>query len=153
MKKPSWYYRQSGVIPFREQDDNLEILLITTRQQQHWTIPKGIVEPGLTSAASAIKEAWEEAGIRGFLLPFPLGSYQQEKWAGSCQIEVFLFQVDVEAERWPESGLRQRCWFSIAAALDAVRNDELRQLLREGVMKLADRYRPDGVNPIEELQL
>jgi phosphohistidine phosphatase len=153
VKKPAWYYRQSGVIPFREQDDNLEILLVTTRKQQHWTIPKGIVEPGLTAAESASKEAWEEAGVRGFLLPFPLGIYQQQKWDGICQIEVFLFQVDVEAARWPESGLRQRQWFSIADALEAAHNQELRQLMREGVKKLADRYRPDGVNPIEELQL
>ncbi|HKI50581.1 MAG TPA: NUDIX hydrolase [Geothermobacteraceae bacterium] len=153
MDKPSWYYRQSGVIPFREQDDDLEILLVTTRKRRHWSIPKGIVEPGLTTAQSAIKEAWEEAGVRGFLLPYPLGVYQQQKWGGVCHVEVFLFQVDEEAHPWPEAELRQRQWFSIAAALEAVHNEELRELMREGIRKLADRYRPDGVNPIEELQL
>jgi len=153
VNKPSWFYRQSGVVPFRETNGDIELLLITTRKQQRWTIPKGIVEPGMTSSASAIKEAWEEAGIRGFLLSGPLGIYEQQKWGGICRIEVFLFQVKEQAESWPESSFRQRRWFPIVEALQAVYLDELRQLFRQAAGRLADRYYPDGVNPIEELQI
>jgi hypothetical protein len=29
--RPSWVYRQSGVIPFRQFDGRLEVLLVTSR--------------------------------------------------------------------------------------------------------------------------
>lgn len=153
MTKPAWFYRQSGVIPFREVADGFDILLITTHRKRHWTIPKRIVEPGMSPSASAIKEAWEEAGIRGFLLPSAIGSYQQQKWGGLCRIEVFLLQVNQQAERWPESALRERCWFPIGDTLLVLHNEDLKKLMFVAAQRLDDRYRPDGVNPIEELQI
>lgn len=57
MDKPEWFYRQSGVIPYRWQQEELQVLLITNRRNRRWVIPKGIVEPELSPAASAVKEA------------------------------------------------------------------------------------------------
>lgn len=71
---PEWMYRQSAVIPYRFGADGLEVLLITSRKRKRWVLPKGVVEPGMTPAGSAEKEAFEEAGIEGRVDDRPLGS-------------------------------------------------------------------------------
>jgi 8-oxo-dGTP pyrophosphatase MutT (NUDIX family) len=67
-------YQQSGVIPYRRVQNQLEILLITSIRRGRWIIPKGLVEPHLSPAESACQEAWEEAGVVGQVDSKPLGS-------------------------------------------------------------------------------
>ncbi|MBE0617967.1 MAG: NUDIX hydrolase [Proteobacteria bacterium] len=126
---PPWFYRQSGVISVRREDGRTEVLLVTSRKGKRWVIPKGVVEPGLTPAASAAKEAWEEAGVRGTLRPEPLGTYRYWKWGGRCTVEVFLLEVESVAESWPEEH-RTRRWSSPAEAAEAVREPALQALIR-----------------------
>ena len=78
--KPSVLFEQSGVIPYRRREELVEALLITSSDGRRWGIPKGVVEPNLTSAESAAKEAFEEAGIRGRIHPESIGTYSYEKW-------------------------------------------------------------------------
>jgi len=63
--KPTFLVERSGVIPYGRRDGAVEVLLITSSDGQHWVIPKGVIEPGMSAAESAAKEAYEEAGIRG----------------------------------------------------------------------------------------
>jgi ADP-ribose pyrophosphatase YjhB (NUDIX family) len=42
-----------------------EILLIQRRDNAHWALPGGFSEIGRTLAESALRELWEEAGLRG----------------------------------------------------------------------------------------
>jgi phosphohistidine phosphatase len=134
--KPIWFYNQSGVIPIRRQEDGVAIMLITSRRRRRWIIPKGIVEPGLKSSESALKEAWEEAGLRGRLTPTPLGSYEYRKWGGTCSVEVFLMEVREVAERWPEND-RSRQWFAVEEAARSVREADLGALIRKAPRILA----------------
>jgi phosphohistidine phosphatase len=71
---PAWMYRQSAVIPYRRGPSGLEVLLVTSRKGTRWVLPKGVVEPDLSPAASAAKEALEEAGVRGPIDDEPLGA-------------------------------------------------------------------------------
>jgi 8-oxo-dGTP pyrophosphatase MutT (NUDIX family) len=140
MEKPEWFYRQSGVIPYRLRQGEVEVLLITSRGQRRWVIPKGIVEPDWSPADSAAREAWEEAGLRGRLQPAAAGSFAYAKWGGECNVEVFLLQVEQEADLWPEAGLRRRQWLSIAEAAGRVAEPGLRRLLEQ----LPDLLDPTG---------
>lgn len=126
---PPWFYRQSGVLATRSSGGRREVLLITSRKGKRWVIPKGVVEPGLSPAESAAKEAWEEAGVRGPLRPEPLGSYRYRKWGGECAVEVFLLEVASVAETWPEDH-RARRWAGAEEAAEAVREPGLRALIR-----------------------
>ena len=63
--RPEYYYTQSSVIPYRIHEGRPEIMVISSRKGKHWIVPKGIVEPDLSPADSAAKEAFEEAGIAG----------------------------------------------------------------------------------------
>jgi phosphohistidine phosphatase len=126
--KPDYYFRQSAVIPFRQGPSGLEVMLITSRKRRRWVVPKGIVEPDLSEAESAAKEALEEAGIEGRVLPRPVGRYEYAKWGGTCHVDVFAMEVEQELDDWLES-FRDREWVSPAEAADRVREQELKEMI------------------------
>lgn len=139
--RPDYYYRQSAMIPFRQGPSGLQVLMITTRKKRRWIVPKGIVEPELSSAASAAKEAHEEAGIQGRVLPDPLGIYEYEKWGGTCVVEVYAMAVERVLDRWAED-FRGREWVDLAEAVRRVREPALVKMILELAQKIADRGEP-----------
>lgn len=134
-QKPDSWYQQSAVIPYRldgrvrGQVPSLEVMLITSRKRKRWVIPKGIIEPGMAPQESALKEAYEEAGIRGNVSATACGVYFYEKWQGICRVEVFLLEVTEVLSMWPEATLRDREWMTVEDAARRVREEDLKRLL------------------------
>lgn len=131
-------FHQSGVIPYRIQTKNIEVLLITSAQQNsarsaksadRWSIPKGWIEPNMTAVDSAAKEAYEEAGVVGLVKTPAIGAYERLKFGLPCQVEVFLLQVEDMLEDWAEANVRKRRWFTISEAIEKVRYSQLKQLI------------------------
>src|SRR5689334_17776367 len=123
--RPPWFYKQSGVIPYRITEAGLEILLVTSRRKGRWIIPKGIIDPGTTPLESACKEAYEEAGVRGHADPKILGEYRYQKWGGTCVVQVFALEVTYVLESWPEAEIRERKWMSQKEAANAIEEPDL----------------------------
>lgn len=120
---------QSGVIPYRVREGTIEVLLITSSTRKRWIIPKGKVEPTLTSRESALKEAYEEAGVRGRTHPIPLGAYPHDTPPGTTLVEVFAMEVKTTLPTWPESERRIREWVPLGEARARVMEPELKTLL------------------------
>ena len=129
MNEKDWIYRQSGVVPYRIEQNELKILLITSRHRKRWIIPKGIIDYGFSPQDSAENEANEEAGIEGIIDPLQIGEYQFLKWGGRVTVKVFLFMVTHEHDDWPESSFRQRKWVSVEEAEQLVDLEGLRKIL------------------------
>ncbi len=55
---------QMAAMCHRGQGDSKEYLLVTSRDTARWIIPKGWPIRGLKSNETALREAWEEAGVR-----------------------------------------------------------------------------------------
>ena len=91
-------------------------------------IPKGVKEPELSPRESAAKEAVEEAGIVGQVSHESIGSYEYEKWGGTCTVQVFAMDVDTELDEWEES-YRDREWLPLGEARERLDEPELRELL------------------------
>lgn len=127
-KKPDYYYQQSAVVPVRWQGDNLEILMITSKKGKRWIIPKGIIESGFSPADSAAKEALEEAGILGIVLPGVLGVFRYEKWGGICSAQVFVMKVTQVQDVWLED-FRDRIWLKLEDAIDRTKEAALQKIL------------------------
>jgi 8-oxo-dGTP pyrophosphatase MutT (NUDIX family) len=121
-------YHQSAVIPYRIKEDKLQVLIISSTKSKRWVVPKGIIEPHLTSAESAAQEAWEEAGVKGLVHPVMVGTYTYKKWTGICQVEVFLLRVDEIFDKWLES-FRKRKWVSVKNAAERMKEASLRDLI------------------------
>lgn len=126
----NYLFNQSGVVPYRIAGNEVEVLLITSRRRKRWIIPKGIVEPDLSPAESAAKEALEEAGVTGILHPDEIGEYAYEKWGGVCHVKVFLLQVTQVLDSWEESFLRDRRWLSLPDAIELIEERDLQNILR-----------------------
>ncbi|MDH2329110.1 NUDIX hydrolase [Cereibacter sp. SYSU M97828] len=125
--------RQCGALCWRETDGVVEILLITSRANKEWIIPKGWPMPGKTLAQAAAEEAWEEAGIRGVVEDQAVGSYRYIKRRGGKEIAidvtVFPLEVAEEHDAFREQGQREKCWLSPIAAAEIAANDTLAALL------------------------
>ena len=130
VKTPDWMFRQSAVIPCRYGTKGLEVLLVTSRRTKRWVPPKGIVERGMSAAESAAKEALEEAGVEGRVDDHLLGTYEYEKWRGTCTVHVYAMEVSKELTDWPESAVRTREWMSVKEAARRVDEDALKEILK-----------------------
>ncbi|NJL21735.1 MAG: NUDIX hydrolase [Leptolyngbyaceae cyanobacterium SM1_3_5] len=114
-------WQQSGVIPYRWQNGQLEILLVTTSSGKRWGIPKGNVEILMSPAESACKEAREEAGVLGTVITPAIGSYEYRKRSFTNYVQVFWLRVETELEIWEEASLRRRRWMSLEQAIERVK--------------------------------
>jgi phosphohistidine phosphatase len=130
-RKPAYFYDQSAVIPWRIIDGVLKIALISSRKGKKWVIPKGIIEPELDARESALKEAIEEAGLKGHISKEPVGTYSYEKWGGSCQVSVYLLEVVEILNEWEED-FRRREWYEIGEALELIQDKGLKEILEKG---------------------
>lgn len=122
--------RQSGVIPYRVRRGRVEVALVTASSGPHWTVPKGHVEPDLSPADSAAKEAFEEAGLLGEVGTRCIGRYVYQKRGMSRVVELFPLLVERELKRWPEMDERRRRWMTVDEAASHVRSAELRCCLQ-----------------------
>lgn len=118
--RPAYYYTQSSVIPYRVDQGELQVLIVRSSSNRHWVVPKGIADPGLSPQESALKEAFEEAGVQGRIVGDPLGRYVYPKWGAHCSVDVYAMQVEHELpeQEWEEKH-RGRRWVAseLAAAL------------------------------------
>jgi hypothetical protein len=98
-------------------------------------IPKGNPMANLPPHAAAAQEAEEEAGVLGAVCPTPLGSYRYRKRRRNgaslmLDVDVFPLAVTQELPDWKESRERERRWFSLGDAADAVEEGDLADLIR-----------------------
>jgi uncharacterized protein Yka (UPF0111/DUF47 family)/8-oxo-dGTP pyrophosphatase MutT (NUDIX family) len=124
-------YRSSGTAI----DAPVSILLITSRESRRWVIPKGNPGSGFPPHAAAAIEAEEEAGLRGAVCPTPLGSYRYRKRRGNgaslmVDVDVFPLAVTQELPAWKEGSERERRWFGLGEAAQAVDEPDLADLIR-----------------------
>lgn len=118
---------QASVIPVKDG----KVCLITSANGKRWIVPKGMVDPGFTLEEAALQEAWEEAGLRGTILPEALGTYRYAKWGLNLEVTVFLMEVTVVMEEWPEAKIRCREWVSWQEAAQRLANEDLSQLVAQ----------------------
>lgn len=105
----------AGCIPVSA--DRKQCLLITSRKQSRKLVfPKGAIKPCEDAKAAALREAWEEAGVR--CVPFvaiPIGETCKADIdeLSAEQLEVcqwLVMKVTEVCEEWPEKKERSRLW-------------------------------------------
>ena len=114
----------------------VQVLLITSRDTGRWVIPKGWPMTGLSSAAAAAREAWEEAGVEGKVQETVLGTFVYDKLSRTdptlqCTVAVHLLKVLALKSRYPEAHQRRRGWFAASDSANLVAEPQLQELLRQ----------------------
>jgi 8-oxo-dGTP pyrophosphatase MutT (NUDIX family) len=111
---------QVAAICYRVRKGEVEFLLVRTGSE-HWTFPKGGVEPGLTHAQAAALEAFEEAGVRGRIEEAAFVQYTRRKRGGArnstgMEIRVRAHLCEVVRLGEPQESGRNPTWFSAEKA-------------------------------------
>ncbi len=133
--------RQSGVIPILYDWPDVHAVIITPRDGSgRWIVPKGNIPSTLTPAEAARREAFEEAGIEGRVLPEPIGDYRYEKRGVTHEVSLFVLRVHRLHAEWPEMRQRRRGIVRLARARRLIQSEPLRRMLdRVGA---AERWTP-----------
>jgi len=138
--KASWLRRpdmlQVAALCYRMTDDGHEILLITSRGRGNWILPKGWPKKKISSAQTALEEAFEEAGIKGQVQEKAIGEYHFTKSTPqgatlNCMATVYEVAFIKMVDEFPEKGERKVRWFTPEAAAEAVSSPELAEILRD----------------------
>lgn len=125
-KKQNTPFR-SGTIPYMfDENGRLWILLVTPAGGGRWIFPKGNLEKNMSSRESAVKEAYEEAGVRGKCADFLLGV---QRFAGKQFVEFYPLKICGILEKWEEAGRRSRLFFTLPDARKELKDPEAAAIL------------------------
>ncbi|RUM26589.1 NUDIX domain-containing protein [Rhizobium vallis] len=138
--------QQYGALCYRvkKKSGEVEVLLLTSRDTGRWVIPKGWPMNGKCAHDVAMREALEEAGVRGVVETETLGAYSYPKLLRDgvqviCKVQVYALEVTDMAKNFKEKGERIIEWVSFDEAAGRVREPELRGILLAFKRKMADR--------------
>ncbi|OBY24271.1 NUDIX hydrolase [Leisingera sp. JC1] len=128
---------QVAALCYRMGAEGKEVLMITSRGTGRWIIPKGWPVEGKDGPASALQEAWEEAGVRkAHISKQPIGEYhyvKRREHGLDEPVTTLIFSAEVEQleEDYPESAERTRQWMAPAQAAELVQEPQLQAVLRQ----------------------
>ena len=135
--KLEFNFHQSGVIPYRKKNGDLQVLLITSVKRKKWILPKGYIEFNLSPFESAKKEAYEEAGVIGANETVELGSFSMKRSIGFCDITIYSMEVVEVLDDYPEKEIRKRKWFPVKEAAENIDIPEVSGM----ILSLSDKIR------------
>jgi 8-oxo-dGTP pyrophosphatase MutT (NUDIX family) len=127
-------FKQFAALPYRLREDDIEILLITTRKKGRWSVPKGWLIKNGTPQGTAAVEAFEEAGVRGAVAEKHIGQFRKRRLRKRqlvlCDVRIIPMKVRRQQSIWPEME-RSRIWVSQRKAARLVKKPGLRRAIRE----------------------
>ncbi len=127
--------RQVAALCWRLRKGTVVVLLVTSRDTGRWVLPKGWPMAGRAPHEAALREAWEEAGVRGTAGAEPIGSYGYLKQIATgrdirCRVTVYPVSVAGLSKDFPERRARRRRWMTPGNAAAAVQEPGLQAILR-----------------------
>jgi 8-oxo-dGTP pyrophosphatase MutT (NUDIX family) len=108
--------------------------MISKKRSKKWGIPKGRAEPHMSLHENAAKEAFEEAGVLGYVAPTSVGMFRAKKATADpahkqvIEVWVYLLEVTETLQDWPEKGKRVTRWVPCDVAARQLREPVLTRL-------------------------
>ncbi|WP_179145399.1 NUDIX hydrolase [Rhizobium sp. RU36D] len=135
LRRPSRQQYAALCYRLRKPDNDLEVLLLTSRDTGRWVIPKGWPMSGKDCYEVAEREAFEEAGVKGKVRKKPLGHFTYLKSLDGglkipCRVQVHAMEVRNEVKDFKEKGMRKSEWVTCEEAATRVNEPELKALIR-----------------------
>ncbi|KAI8368172.1 NUDIX hydrolase domain-like protein [Radiomyces spectabilis] len=107
----------AGCLPIDPRTKRI-LLISSSKHEGVWVIPKGGWENDETQVEAALRETWEEAGVRGVISGF-LGCFYDSNKKGQAKSQFWIYEllVDEIMKKWPEKKKRERRWFTFDEAI------------------------------------
>ena len=131
---PSKFHRQVAALPFRQDEDGVHLLMVTSRTRKRWILPKGNPIKGLAPNKVAEVEALEEAGVVGSAWSKAIGAYAYDhlNYDGSIRpskVAVYPLLVTEQKDDWKDKDQRSIKWIPLKRAAKRADDEELSVLL------------------------
>jgi 8-oxo-dGTP diphosphatase len=107
----------AGTVVFRRSTDaEPEVLLVHRQRYDDWSLPKGKLDPGEYLACCAVRETWEETGVR-VRLAMPLNQVSYEVGQGSKVVSFWRAEVIADEGFKPCDEVDRIRWLPVSKAL------------------------------------
>jgi 8-oxo-dGTP pyrophosphatase MutT (NUDIX family) len=128
-------FKQFAALPYRMREQDLEVLLITTRKKRRWSVPKGWPVKRSSPQQTAAIEAYEEAGVSGMVGAAQIGQFKKrrlkKKRSVLCDVRIYPLEVENQQSDWPEMDQRSRIWVAPRKAAKLVKKPGLRRAIKD----------------------
>ncbi|KAI8990980.1 NUDIX hydrolase domain-like protein [Mycotypha africana] len=103
------------------------LLITSSKNPEAWVIPKGGWEQDETQEHAALRETWEEAGLKGHITR-QIGVFV-ERANKKIRAHHWIFEMHIDeiCKKFPERKKRDRRWFTYDEALLATANNDFIQ--------------------------
>ncbi|MBN2180201.1 MAG: NUDIX domain-containing protein [Deltaproteobacteria bacterium] len=136
----------AGAVIFRRTNEETEFLVIYSKRNGIWGFPKGHREKGETERDAAMREIFEETGLRR--LKFT-GTFREEdiytaigrskEFRGSKIMKhsiYFLCETDTEEIKTDNSEITDYRWLPYSGAVEILPFESLKNILRKALLHL-----------------
>ena len=110
------------------EDGQVQVLIVRTLRDSHWTIPKVTQPNNRSRQESAVREAFHEAGVRGVAQAEIVGVYAYARNEKDYRVNVMPLLVQEIQQAWPEQR-RARKWCSLELAGRLIKSDDLSRIV------------------------
>ncbi|KAB5560882.1 hypothetical protein DKX38_005839 [Salix brachista] len=135
-------------IPYRytkvKGEDGLQVLVISSQKGKGMLFPKGGWESDETITQAALRETYEEAGVKG-VVERQLGEWTFQSRTHGTDYEGYMFplQVTEVLNLWPEKTNRRRLWMSVTEARECCQHWWMKEALDVLVDRLGGQQQLD----------
>lgn len=100
--------KRYGVLCYLPRSRKKDMVLVTSRRRGNWVFPKGRRVQGKSVTASALQEAYEEAGLKGRIDRSVEIRVTIRRRGKKIILILYPMRVKKILKKWPESNVRQR---------------------------------------------
>lgn len=128
--------KSCGAVVFHQTGNQIEYLLLRHRNGNHWGFPKGHVEAGETENETALREIYEEAGLRVRLLDGFRQTVEYAPYENSWKQVVYFVGEAKEPKFVCQREEVQECrWVGYEIGLDLLSHEN-----SKGILQAAQRF-------------
>jgi 8-oxo-dGTP pyrophosphatase MutT (NUDIX family) len=126
------YESSCGAVDFRRIAGEIRYLLIKNKRSANWGFPKGHIELGETEEETAIREVFEETGLKIRIVP---GFVKKSEYTIQGKIEksvsIFLAETDETEYKLQEEEIEECDWYNYEDALRILNYENDKHILAE----------------------
>ncbi|XP_030646583.1 nudix (nucleoside diphosphate linked moiety X)-type motif 4a isoform X2 [Chanos chanos] len=142
------FKKRAACLCFKNDREDEVLLVSSSRHPDQWIVPGGGMEPEEEPCGAAVREVYEEAGVKGTLGRL-LGVFENQD--SKHRTYVYVLTVTETLEDWEDSVNigRKRKWFKIDEAIRVLQCHK--PVHAEYLRKLKPRCGPNNGNPQEHV--
>jgi 8-oxo-dGTP diphosphatase len=122
----------AGAIVLREVKGAREVLVVHRPAYKDWSLPKGKPKTDEDLPATAVREVFEETGVRVHL-GLPLGRTRYEVGKRTKQVAWWIGVVDSERRRRPDGEVDKAVWMPVEKAITKLTYPDEAKLLKSAL--------------------